>query len=259
MRPLRHEAVFRGILVNERLDPKQVVGENNSEMFKIIRAFARRLLLMVLPDSDHLRFLAYKPAFETWRKRQTGTHPIFAKREQMYDFINRDIIGPREIVFLEFGVYKGESILYFAGIHPNPESRFVGFDTFEGLPEDWTEFSRTLKSRTFSTDGTTPQTNDARVSFVKGLFQETLSTYLSRHQPGRQLVIHNDSDLYSSTLFLLTHANHIITPGTIIMFDEFYSPLHEFRALQDYCSSYLRDYEVITATEGHGKVAIRMR
>ncbi len=64
--------------------------------------------------------------------------------------------------------------------------------------------------------------------------------------------------LYSSTLYVLTLANYIIVPGTIIIFDEFYSTMHEFRALDDYCISYMRSYEVIAATRNHGRIAIRM-
>ena len=71
-------------------------------------------------------------------------------------------------------------------------------------------------------------------------------------------MIHNDSDLYSATLYVLTRANDIILPGTIIIFDEFYSVMHEFRALEDYCSSYMRSYDVLAATRDHIQVAIRI-
>ena len=227
-------------------------------MLGAIRKFCRHIALIILPDSDRLRFLAYKPKFEAWRKKQVGKHPIFADRTEMYDFINREIIGNQPMVYLEFGVFKGDSIKYFGGIHGNEESQFVGFDTFEGLPEDWQDFSRTLSSRTFSTDGKPPLTDDRRISFVKGLFQQTLPSFLEQYSSSKQLIIHNDSDLYSATMYVLSRANDIIVPGTIIIFDEFYSAMHEFRAFDDYCSSYMRNYEVIAAQEGHGKVAVRM-
>lgn len=223
-----------------------------------IRKFFRHIALMILPDSERFRFLAYKPKFEAWRRTLIGKHPVFVERTEMYDFIMSEIIGNRPMVYLEFGVFQGASIKHFAGVHDNQKSKFVGFDTFEGLPEDWKDFSRTLSSRTFSTDGKPPLTDDRRISFVKGLFQETLPSFLSQYSPSEQLVIHNDSDLYSATMYVLSRANDIIVPGTIIIFDEFYSALHEFRAFDDYCSSYMRSYEVIAATEGHGKVAVRM-
>jgi len=159
----------------------------------------------------------------------------------------------------EFGVYKGASIKYFSSINSDPGSKFIGFDTFEGLPEDWIDGSRTVKSKKFSVGGEIPQIDDKRVSFVRGFFQDTLPKFLKEFNAPNQLVINNDSDPYSSSLYVLTYANNIILPGTIIIFDEFYSVMNEFRALQDYCSSYMRSYEVIAATRNHIKVTIRMQ
>lgn len=228
-------------------------------MRQIIRNLAKKIILKILPDSDRFRSLAYRPKFETWLKHHSGDYPIFDTRLQMYDYINSEIVCDKPIQYLEFGVYKGESIKYFANINTHLDSRFVGFDTFTGLPGDWIGLTRTVKSTTFDTDGESPQSDDMRVSFIKGLFQDTLPKFLQAYNSTSQLVIHNDSDLYSSTLYVLTCAKDIILPGTIIIFDEFYSVMHEFRALEDYCVSYMCSYEVIAATRNHGKIAIRMR
>ncbi len=177
----------------------------------------------------------------------------------MYDFINTAIVSNKPIQYLEFGVYKGESIDCFARLNSDRDSRFIGFDTFTGLPEDWIEFSRRVGRKTFDAGGELPKSDDARVSFVKGLFQNTLPLFLKEYKSTYQLIVHNDSDLYSATLYVLTYANHIMAPGTIIIFDEFYSVMHEYRALQDYCSSYMRSYEVIAATQDYKQIAIRMR
>ena len=219
----------------------------------------KKIVLTVLPDSDQFRSLTYRPKLETWRENYSGDCPIFDTRLAMYDYINSEIVCNKPIQYLEFGVYKGESIKYFAGINSLLDSQFVGFDTFTGLPEDWIELTRTVKSATFDTDGEPPQTGDSRVSFVKGLFQDTLPGFLEEYNSTNQLIIHNDSDLYSATLYVLTCANRIIVPGTIIIFDEFYSVMHEFRALEDYCASYMRSYEVIAATRNHVQLAIRMQ
>jgi len=151
-----------------------------------MRNLFRSIALWILPDSDRFRFLAYKPKFEAWRKRQLGKHPVFIERTKMYDYINSSIVGNQPMLYLEFGVFEGESIKYFAAIHNNPLSKLVGFDTFEGLPEDWNEFSRSLASKTFSTGGKTPAMDDNRVSFVKGLFQDTLPAFLARMEASHQ-------------------------------------------------------------------------
>ena len=166
------------------------------------------------------------------------------------------------MVYCEFGVYKGATIEKWANLNSDKDSLFYGFDTFAGLPETWVVFTKSIEKNYFDVGGNIPKIDDDRISFIKGLFQETLPEFLEDYNNNHQLVIHNDSDLYSSTLYVLTLADKIIVPGTIIIFDEFSSILNEFRALEDYTSSYLRDYEAIAATvssEGYySQVAIRM-
>ncbi len=54
--------------------------------------------------------------------------------------------------------------------------------------------------------------------FYQGLFQETLPPFLKDYSGDRPLVIHNDSDVYSSTLYVLTRSRADHKPGTIINF-----------------------------------------
>ena len=61
-------------------------------------------------------------------------------------------------------------------------------------------------------------------------------------------MIHNDSDLYSSTLYVMTRCHDLLRPGSIVIFDEFASVMHELRAWEDYCAAYRREYEVLGAT-----------
>ena len=226
-------------------------------MDKSVSSGVRKFILNMVPNSGRLRYLLQKPVMEEW-KRNSGQYPFFEQRFEMYDYVNNEILQGCEIDYLEFGVFKGESIKYFSKLNQQQNSRFVGFDTFEGLPEDWVEFSRTVKKETFTTEGKMPSINDDRVSFVKGLFQHSLPGFLETFTPDKQLVIHNDSDLYSATLYVLTYMNRYLVPGTVIIFDEFYSVLDEFRALEDYASAYMRKYEVIAATNGHVQVAVRI-
>jgi hypothetical protein len=229
----------------------------NTTVWRSLRQFAKQLVLAVLPDSERLRSLAYRPKFESWCRAQAGNYPVFREREELYEYLNRVVLGNQPVTYLEFGVFEGASIKRFAELNSSPESCFVGFDTFTGLPEDWVEVSRTVKSGTFSTGGATPFVQDRRIYFVKGLFQDTLAPFLEHYDGPSQWVIHNDSDLYSATLFVLTCAHEYIKKGTIIIFDEFCSPMHEFRALDDYCAAYRRTIEVLAITESFGKIAVR--
>ena len=98
---------------------------------------------------------------------------------------------------------------------------------FEGLPEEW---NRDNPAGFYSANGKIPQIDDARVEFLVGWFQKSLPVFLASYEPKNPLVIHSDSDLYSSTLYTLTAMNAFIAPGTIVIFDEFYDPVHEYRA-----------------------------
>ena len=158
---------------------------------------------------------------------------------------------------MEFGVYQGESIKYWLQLYKNNGSRFWGFDTFSGLPEAWKEGNEiAITVGTFNVSGQVPIVNDNRVSFVKGLFHNTLSDFLSTFKAQGNLIIHNDSDLYSSSLLLLTKCDAIIKSRTVVIFDELSSWMNEFRALEDYSQAYYRNYHILCRTQNFNEVAL---
>jgi hypothetical protein len=111
-------------------------------------------------------------------------------------------IGPQTpLTYLEFGVAHGDSIRLFSERFSHEGSSFFGFDSFRGLPEAWLH----LPKFHFDRHGKAPRSDDTRVHFVKGWFQNTLPSFLSTWQrsPGKVLV-HYDADLYGSTLFAMT-------------------------------------------------------
>jgi hypothetical protein len=114
-----------------------------------------------------------------------------------------DLIGADEpITYLEFGVAQGPSLTEMIQLFRHPDTLFVGFDSFIGLPEDWLMH----KQGAFSNMGEVPRLDDPRIRFVKGWFQNTLHESLTwlRGRLGGKVLIHFDADLYYSTLFLLT-------------------------------------------------------
>jgi len=211
-------------------------------------ARGKKILSTVLPDSVKFRYLSQIPRLRTFLAAHPEQYPVFDDRYKMYDFVNEAIVKGLSIVYCEFGVFEGASLRHWTKLNTDASSRFYGFDTFTGLPESWDKFVGNKGKNTFDVGGNYPRIDDERVSFIKGMFQETLPEYLRTHDGNHQLIIHNDADLYSSTLYVLTHADRILVPGTIIIFDEFSSMLHEFRALEDYCSAYLRKFDILAAT-----------
>jgi len=196
---------------------------------------------------------------EAWRRKfVTKDCPQFRQRTELYDHLQTKHVKERPIDYLEFGVYQGESIKYWSTINRHEQSRFFGFDTFTGLPENWKKFCGDMPAGVFDCGGAVPQTDDRRIQFVKGLYQDTLDQFLSQFNPRSQLVIHDDSDLYSSTLFLLTRCHDLLNSDVILIFDDFSSVLNQFRALEDYCAAYRRKYTVLgVAGEYLAQVSIR--
>ena len=171
----------------------------------------------------------------SWLSRQKDV-PRRAGRSDLYRYINDQILKNRPVDYLEFGVFRGASLRKWCEINTAPQSRFFGFDSFEGLPEGWGGHPR----GTFDVGGRFPDIPDPRLTFIKGWFQETVPAFLEKFEAANRIVIHNDSDLYSSTLYVLAKLDPVISPGTVIIFDDFHSPLHEFRALNDYTEAFDR-------------------
>ena len=187
-----------------------------------------------------------------WASANAAT-PSFPERAQLYRYVNETCCGAGQIDLLEFGVASGSSLKLWTQTNTHPQSRFIGFDTFEGLPEAWDAgvAFRAPKGR-FSQGGRIPEFDDDRVSFCKGLFQETLPTFLQGFVPRANLVVHHDSDLYSSTTYCLTRMNDVCTKGTVLIFDDFYASLHQFRAYEDYVASYRRTLRPVGMTSDYG-------
>jgi len=161
--------------------------------------------------------------------------------------------------FLEFGVASGVSLSYWVTMNKKAESRFYGFDTFEGLPEAFDRIRYTDPVGTFSVNGSLPNIDDHRAKLIKGLFQNTLSKFKNNyHSSSKRLIIHNDSDLYSSSLYLMTMLDELIITGTILIFDEFFCSSHEFKAFYDYTRSYNKSYKVVASTPRNGSRYIQV-
>lgn len=192
---------------------------------------------------------------ETVRKSRSAVE--LGSREDLYKYLTDTLLdgGETAIDYLEFGVYQGASLQFWCSHNKNVASRFFGFDSFEGLPEDWHSEKR---KGAFSTDGNRPAIADSRVDFVAGWFQQSLRGFMATYRPHGRLVIHLDCDLYSSTLFCLTAFDPLISPGTLIVLDDFFDALHVYRALSDYCSAYMREYRLIARTHQLGQAAIVM-
>ena len=120
-----------------------------------------------------------------------------------------------EGLYLEFGVFKGESLRYIAS--RNPDKEVHGFDSFEGLPEAWAH----NPVGTFTTGGKLPKV-PSNVQLWKGYFEDSLPEWCKNHKK-EIAFLHVDCDLRSSTETVLTELASQIKPGTVILFDDYFN------------------------------------
>jgi Methyltransferase domain len=129
---------------------------------------------------------------------------------------------------LEFGVYSGTTLAIIAKLR---DGGVYGFDSFEGLPEDWRS---TFEAGTFAVDQL-PQVPGAEL--VVGWFDDTLPGFLAEHE-GPVSFLHVDGDLYSSARTVLDLCGPRLVAGSIVIFDEYFNfpgwEQHEHRAWEEY-------------------------
>jgi len=156
--------------------------------------------------------------------------------------------------YVEFGVYTGESIRFIAS--RVSDRAIVGFDSFEGLPEDW--HGRNVVKGTFSLEGKLPKVPH-NVKLQPGWFNVSLPRWLEAN-PGPMAFIHIDSDLYASAKTVFDLVAERIVPGTVIAFDEYFNypnwQHHEFKAFHEYVQENKVGYEYLAY--GAQQVAVRI-
>ncbi len=160
-------------------------------------------------------------------------------------------------LWLEFGVFQGISI-NFISKYTNKE--IFGFDSFEGLPENWRpEFPK----GSFNMNGSLPYVND-NVRLIKGWFDNTLEPFLSTNNEMISF-LHLDADLYSSTIYVLEKCTNRIKEGCIIVFDEIFNfpeydgPTSELKAFNEWIDKYEVEFDWIgICPELNQRAAIRV-
>jgi O-methyltransferase len=160
----------------------------------------------------------------------------YPKRYKLYDAVSDHFgLERKELLYLEFGVASGSSFVWWMKKNNHPGSLFRGFDTFEGLPEDWGGYKK--GDMAFNQ----MELTDDRAAFFRGIFQVSLHPFIELNKPvltGKLKVIHLDADLFSSTIFVLSQLYPYLQKGDIIFFDEFNVANHEFLAFKIFTESF---------------------
>jgi tetratricopeptide (TPR) repeat protein len=156
-------------------------------------------------------------------------------------------------LILEFGVYNGKSIRYIASL---TDSKVHGFDSFEGIPENW----NTEPSGSYSANGQLP-TVPNNVTLHQGWFDQTIPLFKKQNtEPIRFINI--DCDLYSSTKTIFALLGPQMVSGTVIVFDELIGyqswKEDEFKAFQEAVLQYRWQYKLLCFSFATKQVAIKI-
>ena len=153
---------------------------NKIKIIKKFKAYFIRLRIHKVFGfaADYLIYFGYLLKMSKWidnNKAKLKYNDFYNKRVvhknrvELYDvFATENRLKKSAINYLEFGVGRGNSLRWWTENNINPKSVFWGFDTYEGLPEEY----GTYDVGTFSLHGNFPDISDSRIRFIKGLFQD---------------------------------------------------------------------------------------
>lgn len=159
--------------------------------------------------------------------------------------------------YLEFGVFKGESFarayhsikkafnyLSVPSVHNSQQDcddrnklwkkmRFIAFDSFQGLPKPsgvdalskyFIEGKYANPKENFIQNIKSMGVPLEQVEIVAGWFNETLKeSTIEKHNLKRASIIHIDSDFYESAKLVLNFIKPLLSNGTIIIFDDWFT------------------------------------
>jgi hypothetical protein len=136
---------------------------------------------------------------------------------------------------LEFGVFHGNSYVYQAQEIATryQTSRLVGFDSWQGLPDEtpsvWRPSIHTKGAYASTKDVVLSKmrklglSDDKRFSFVDGFYSDSLTAKL-RQRFSNVIFINIDVDIYKSTMELLDFVKPLLRPGVVIYWDDWKDP-----------------------------------
>lgn len=161
-------------------------------------------------------------------------------KELMHHALDRVTVAG---IYAEFGVNEGGTISYIA--KHKPGHTIHGFDSFEGLPEDW--YGNTMAAGYFNRRGRLPKV-PANVKLHPGWFDKSVPEFAASHA-GDVAFLHIDCDLYSSTAAIFNALGDRIVPGSVLMFDEYFNypnwKAHEHKAFVEFQAATGRKFKYL--------------
>jgi hypothetical protein len=186
----------------------------------IVASFARYVVERTLPESVPMlmRRDAVMDSFNYAKENMQSAYSFLDRFDGLGLSIQEALRRfPDRKLVLEFGVYKAGMINHQAGKFP--ALNFVGFDSFEGLREQW---SGMAPEKTFDLGGKLPKVR-RNVGLVKGWFSESGPRWKTENPAaGVPLLVHVDCDTYAATVDVLELCADYVEHGLVIHFDDYF-------------------------------------
>jgi hypothetical protein len=169
---------------------------------------------------------------------------IFDSTEGIWDYTIEQAYNVESGFNFEFGVWKAQSLNYLSSRLSN--QNWHGFDSFEGLQEDWKGWS--LKKGAFDLGGVLPKVN-SNVTLHKGWFNQTLPKFIETNKVENINILHIDCDTYESSKYILETLIPYIKPKTLVLFDEFFGypgwEIGEYKSWVEIVEQYKIEFEYL--------------
>ena len=186
------------------------------------------------------------------RRHMTGNTRLFSDTCDSLRYAFTKALN--EGLVLEFGVRFGTTINH---ISRQTNDTVHGFDSFEGLPEEWEGVDKGL----YTTNSELPEVN-SNVVLIKGWFDDSLPEFCVKN-PQNVRFMNVDCDIYSSTRTIFDNLGKRIKSGSVIVFDEYICNPHwrddEYKAFQEFVAENDIDYEYILFSPFSKQAAVMIK
>lgn len=163
-----------------------------------------------------------------------GTYVEFGRQQRREIFLSAarflHINRPIEGYYFEFGCNEANTMrMAWDSFHYLFDFNYVGFDSFEGLPEIaqidqqaiWEKGKLAFAEEKFIATCVSYGIPQDRLRTVRGFYDRSLTQQLARELlPKKAAVIYVDCDLYESTVSVLQWIPSFLQLGTIVIFDD---------------------------------------
>jgi hypothetical protein len=181
-----------------------------------------------------LEIAGHVSSYATWLRLRGLDAKGFTTRKRLLDSEAWPKLREGPVTVFEFGVASGDGTRTWLEALPNTELRWHGYDTFTGLPTDWTRGGVPFeRAGAFDQGGSPPEIDDPRVTWHVGRVESTLPDFSESLRPGRIFAIF-DLDLYEPSKVVLEWLMPRLEPGDLLFFDEAYDPAHERRLVDEW-------------------------